>query len=290
MLSEELVDPDDFPGSPRGSTSSKDFYESYIQSKELMSALPKKIQSKTDDLALYGVLKEITAARVGAPALFRRRVDASEALSRLWLSRVRDRAQWSIVVDGVNNFEGLDADDLRQIAALSKDVEILPRLVTILRERGILLVYEAAIEGMKLDGAVFVVDSGNPVVALSLRYSRLDIFWFTLLHELAHVALHHHRLVAPILDNLDDQDEMRNELAELQADKLARDSLISRSDWRSCSAKYTQSEGEMIDFANKVGVHPSIVAGRLMREWKRHDIFAKTVNEVDVRKVLFAHG
>ena len=32
--------------------------------------------------------------------------------------------------------------------------------------------------------------NGAPVAALTLRYDRLDNFWFTLLHELAHIALH----------------------------------------------------------------------------------------------------
>lgn len=32
--------------------------------------------------------------------------------------------------------------------------------------------------------------NGSPVVALTLRYDRLDNFWFTLFHKLAHVALH----------------------------------------------------------------------------------------------------
>lgn len=41
-----------------------------------------------------------------------------------------------------------------------------------------------------LDGASFLAPWGRPVVGLTLRYDRLDNFWFTLLHELAHVRLH----------------------------------------------------------------------------------------------------
>ena len=39
-----------------------------------------------------------------------------------------------------------------------------------------------------LDGAVFYLDD-NPVVVVTLRYDRIDNFWFTLLHEIAHVVL-----------------------------------------------------------------------------------------------------
>lgn len=287
MPSAQTVDLDDFPMSVRGSVAAKDFYESYLQSKELLRALPKKVIGNAEDVDLYGILKEVTAARTGAPALFRRRVDANEAMSRLWLSRVREKAQWFIVVNELRPFEGLTPSDLRTIAQLSADVRNLPKLTDVMAELGIVLVYEPSIEGMKLDGAVFVADSGTPVVGLSLRYSRLDIFWFSLLHELSHVVLHQGQLAAPIVD---DHDEKSEDLIEMQADKLARDSLISRSDWRSCSAKYTQSEVEVSEFAEKVGVHPSIVAGRLRRDWNRHDIFSKTINEIDVRKVLLGHG
>lgn len=279
-------DLDDFPMSARGTVGARDFYESYLQSKELFDNIPQKLRAKADDADLHGIVKEITAARVGAPALFRRRVDASEALSRWWLAKARSGARWVTEASELKAFNGLTATDLQHIAKLSGDVRNLSKLRHILASYGVVLVYEPSIEGMKLDGAVFLMDSGIPVVALSLRYPRLDIFWFSLLHELAHIVLHHDQLMAPILD---DHDSPSEDIVELQADKLARDSLISRADWRSCSAKYTQSEEELIQFAHKVNVHPSIVAGRLRRDWNRHDIFSKIINEVDVRKALFAN-
>ena len=41
-----------------------------------------------------------------------------------------------------------------------------------------------------LDGAALKSHEGRPVIGLTLRYDRIDNFWFTLLHELAHVGLH----------------------------------------------------------------------------------------------------
>ena len=35
-----------------------------------------------------------------------------------------------------------------------------------------------------------MTDTGCPVIGLTLRYDRLDNFWFVLLHELGHVFLH----------------------------------------------------------------------------------------------------
>ncbi|MGA3843425.1 ImmA/IrrE family metallo-endopeptidase [Ralstonia nicotianae] len=47
------------------------------------------------------------------------------------------------------------------------------------------------------DGVVFCLDDGHPVIGLSLRHPRLDIFWFTLMHELAHIVLHKELLTEP---------------------------------------------------------------------------------------------
>ena len=44
--------------------------------------------------------------------------------------------------------------------------------------------------GTYLDGAAMLSAFSQPVVALTLRYDRLDNFWFVLFHELAHVFLH----------------------------------------------------------------------------------------------------
>jgi HTH-type transcriptional regulator/antitoxin HigA len=40
-----------------------------------------------------------------------------------------------------------------------------------------------------IDGSSFY-DNGNPVIAYTRRYDRLDNFWFTVAHEIAHILLH----------------------------------------------------------------------------------------------------
>ena len=39
----------------------------------------------------------------------------------------------------------------------------------------------------RIDGACFWLEDGSPVIAMSLRYERIDHFWHTLFHEVAHV-------------------------------------------------------------------------------------------------------
>ena len=52
-----------------------------------------------------------------------------------------------------------------------------------------MLIVEPQVPGLKIDGAAFIVD-GRPVIGMTLRTDTVDNFWFTLMHELAHVTLH----------------------------------------------------------------------------------------------------
>ena len=39
----------------------------------------------------------------------------------------------------------------------------------------------------KIDGIAFWLDMNSPVIGLSLRYNRIDNFWFVLRHEIEHI-------------------------------------------------------------------------------------------------------
>ena len=51
----------------------------------------------------------------------------------------------------------------------------------------------------KIDGVCFSLDDASPVIGVSLRYDRIDNFWFVLRHEIEHV-LQGHGKAAAILD------------------------------------------------------------------------------------------
>ncbi|MDZ8257668.1 ImmA/IrrE family metallo-endopeptidase [Nostoc sp. ChiQUE01b] len=57
-------------------------------------------------------------------------------------------------------------------------------------------------------------------MALTLRYDRIDSFWFTLLHELAHIVLGYK---GSYLDNLDALEENEE---EIEANQKAAEWLI----------------------------------------------------------------
>ena len=93
-----------------------------------------------------------------------------------------------------------------------------------LANHGIALVVEKHLKNTYLDGAVLRLGDGRPVIGLTLRYDRIDNFWFTLMHELAHVSLH-------MEDNgnrafFDDLDLNESSRMEKEADEMAEDALI----------------------------------------------------------------
>jgi HTH-type transcriptional regulator/antitoxin HigA len=274
---------DEIPLSPQGSVDATDFYDSYLKCGELAGRLPKQLMGTEPELAFYRMLQDVHPTKSTNSAFFRKKSDASEALKTLWLSKARQTARIFVALNDLPRFQGLTSEDISRVAKLSTDVSNLPKLASVLLSFGIVLLYERSLPGMKLDGAVFNVAPDRPVIALSLRYPRLDSFWFTLMHELAHVVLHRDKLDIPILDDLD---EHNDDMLERQANRLAGNSLISRSNWRSCMSMYDQSDEAVIKFASQVGVHPAIVAGRMRRELNRHDIFSNFINEINVRKEL----
>ncbi len=156
-----------------------------------------------------------------------------------------------------------------------------------LQNKGIKLVTVPHFKQTYLDGAALINKKGEPLIALSLRYDRLDNFWFTLAHELAHLAMGHvHRAEGQcILDNLDlrePQDQIESE-----ADALAIRSLIPRELWEIHPARNTGKLTDAIDLALKADIHLSIVAGRIRYENSNYGILSSHVGKGMVRKLFF---
>jgi HTH-type transcriptional regulator/antitoxin HigA len=239
---------------------------------------------------LSACLMEMTAHAYERPAaagvLYRRRGDASDVLCDLWLSRVRQVAKWSIVSNGTPQCQGLARDVLNILPRQFIEPDSIKQIPGFLAQFGIVLIVEPTIKGMKMDGAVFRATTGQVVIGLSLRYQRLDHFWFSLMHELAHVCLHLDRLDSPILDDFDVQDDSD---VESEANRLASIAMIPSAAWRSNPVKFNPREEVVREFAAKLGIAPQIVAGRFQRESNRYDIFSGIVNEVDVREIFWQH-
>jgi HTH-type transcriptional regulator/antitoxin HigA len=219
------------------------------------------------------------------PTLFRKSSGADETLLAMWLARARAHAEYVCVAEERQAFTELTKADLRKLARLSVDPKVVRDLPNILAVYGIILVYVLALPGMKADGAVFRLSSGHPVVALSLRFPRLDYFWFTLMHELAHLVLHAEELRAPVFFDVEGEEK---DVVEKAANRLAKDSFVERSSWRSCEPKYDTGKEALLRYAEQESVHPSIIAGLLRRESGNYTRYSAIINKHDVRQVIFS--
>jgi HTH-type transcriptional regulator/antitoxin HigA len=139
--------------------------------------------------------------------------------------------------------------------------------IEFLNKSGIHVIIEPHLPKTYLDGAVCMSIDGNPIIALSLRYNRLDSFWFSLMHEMAHIALHLDGNESWYLDDLDAQgaDEI-----EQQADAMAREALIPESIWSGSNVSSAEAVREL---AKELQISPCIVAGRARFESGDHKKF-----------------
>ena len=153
-----------------------------------------------------------------------------------------------------------------------------------LRKNGISLIVEPHLPHTHLDGAAIMVLTNRPVIGLSLRHDRIDNFWFCVMHELAHIALHYGQGIAKFYDDLDirQSDDPR----EQEADKMAGEALIPESAWKSSPASALKSPEAAQDLADRLRIHPAIVAGRMRHEFKSYQILSQLVGHGHVRRLF----
>lgn len=170
---------------------------------------------------------------------------------------------------------------LKELIELSSR-ECGPKLAQgFLNKHGIPLVIEPQLPGTHLDGAA-IMSENEPIVGLTLRYDRLDNFWFTLVHELIHIMLHMKNDVSAFYDDLDTVNE--KDQKEQEADNLAGEMLIPSSEWERSIAKTLRTPEAAKHLAEKLHIHPAIVAGRMRYYHKSYYILNQFVGHNKVRE------
>lgn len=183
--------------------------------------------------------------------------------------------------------DSLDLNTLRTIAKLSYLDEGPLLAKEYLEKLGIHLIAIKHLPKTYLDGASILLEEGTPLIALTIRYDRIDNFWFCLFHELAHVIRHlsrDNRII--IVDDLDlrgheieDQDKI-----EQEADRIAQEALIPEKEWRQFDYNKKRPEKSVKDFAERLKIHPAIIAGRLRFEKQNFRLLTQFVGHGEVRK------
>ncbi len=201
-----------------------------------------------------------------------------------WLFRVRQIAE-AMVVPAFNELKLRTVlDALKELLAAPELVRQVPRL---LGEAGIRLVIVEPLPGSKIDGVCFWLDQPelSPVIGLSLRFDRIDNFWFVLRHELEHVMRGHGKEDAIVDSDVGDPSESLPP-EEHQANTAAAEFCTPAAELEDFVARVhvMDWEARLVGFAQRMGIHPGIVAGQLRRFTKRYDILGKHL--VKIRQLL----
>lgn len=230
---------------------------------------------------------------IAFPVAARRTVTLANlnAAEKAWVFRARQMA--SVLPVGGFDPKRLPALEkrLRQLAAFPKEVVKLPQLLATF---GVRFVVVELLPNAKVDGAAFWID-GEPVIAVSVRYDRIDNFWFTVMHEFSHIKHNDAYSVDDLTGNdpdgtisvllaEDDVEKRANEeAADILVPKAEMDSFINR-----LSPLYP--EHRVVQFAIRMKMHPGIVVGQLQRRselgWKAHRQFLVKVRSLITQTAL----
>lgn len=252
----------------------------------------KKSTAKEIEDAVRDFLINVGKIPETAP-LFRRRLkglgvesfeDKAMYSTLAWTARVLQIANLHHKAENKFQIKYITEEFLRELALFSQKHDGPKRALHQLKEIGVRVVVEPGLPGTLVDGAALLDQEMQPVIALTLRFDRVDYFWFTLMHEIAHVWKHLNHPSETYIDRIDASDD--NERHEKEANRIARDALIPRSIWNRSIARLNPTTETITTFAEDIGIHPAIVAGRIRYETGSFNRFSKLLGQGSVRKLF----
>lgn len=128
-------------------------------------------------------------------------------------------------------------------------------------EAGVKVVHTPCISKAPINGCTRWLND-TPLIQLSGRYKRNDIFWFTFFHEAGHIILHGKKDI--FLENIEYSDKDKDK--ESEADNFAIKWTLSKAEEEIIVKRRGFSSCDVIEFAEKFNTHPAIIVGRLQHK------------------------
>lgn len=158
----------------------------------------------------------------------------------------------------------LDKDKLKEylpeIRRMTNDnpSDFYPRLEEILLACGVVLVALPNLKNASINGATKKFKNGSVMLLISDKNKSSDIFWFSIIHEISHI------LDNDFYSNYDNREEYIEK--ELKADVFASNFFIEDENYKKFVDLNDFSRESIVAFSNILGIHPSIILGRLQKE------------------------
>lgn len=158
--------------------------------------------------------------------------------------------------------------------------DLFSNLQDLCMSAGVKLIYTPCLPNAPISGATRWIGN-NPVIQLSGRYKRNDIFWFTFFHEIGHILLHGKKeIFLEGSEHLDDTSETKQK--EIDADQFAIKQTFSHEDLKDFVDNYKITEACIVAFAKEIHTHPAVIVGRLQREKLiKHNMGVKLLEQVE---------
>ena len=126
---------------------------------------------------------------------------------------------------------------------------------------------------------------GRPIIGLTLRYDKVDNFWFALFHELGHLFLHLEKAPgAYLVDDLSLRGSQTDDDKETQADSFAESHLLPED--FNLDQQALVSTFDVLTYAHDHGIAPAIVAGRIQHTKRNYRLFANLLGRGKVTPVF----
>lgn len=194
------------------------------------------------------------------------RLSENESISKqaiaAWLRTGHLLASEQIVEDFDKSLLKNNIPNIRALSSESDPNKMLSSLKALLARSGVALVVIPHYPKTYVTGATFWYGKNKPVVMMSMRGSWGDIFWFSLMHELAHILLHDKRTT--FIEGGYATDEYKTQ--ESEADLFSQETLIPSEFYQQFVSTRDFSPASILSFAKSIGIHPGIVTGRLQHD------------------------
>ena len=179
--------------------------------------------------------------------------------------------------------------DLKKIMYIAPD-DFLRKVQEKCCFAGVKVIYTSNLPKTVINGVVRWIDD-NPVIQMTDRFKRYDIFWFSLFHELGHVLLHGKKknIFLEEIEDIKNLDEK-----EKEANKFAADFLLTNEQYEEIiealrEKRRTPDEILQIikNFADKFKTHKDIIIGRILHDNKdlyKHGFLQRELKKIDFKQ------
>jgi HTH-type transcriptional regulator/antitoxin HigA len=199
-----------------------------------------------------------------------------------WLYRVRQIAQEMLVAKYSPAALSATLPKLHELLIAPEAARKVPRL---LAECGVRFVIVETLSSAKIDGACFWLNERSPVVGMTLRYDRIDNFWFVLRHELEHVLRCHGQAVIALDAELEGEAAGTGPTVpeeERVANEAASAFCVPPSKMKMFVSRKSPifADRDVAAFARMIGVHPGMIVGQIHHLTGRFELLRRHLAKI----------